>query len=65
MDDPRSRRRRQPLHWQVVCVDPQLLHQAQAALGASGPSDAIERALRQVVLRSTARRVWRGDQPLQ
>jgi hypothetical protein len=44
------------LHWQVVCLDPTLLGQAQAALRATGPSDAIERALKLAVMHAGARR---------
>ncbi|HYW50474.1 MAG TPA: hypothetical protein VE861_07705 [Gemmatimonadaceae bacterium] len=39
-------RSRHQLEWQLVLVDPRLLEAAQAQLSASGPSHAIEQALR-------------------
>jgi hypothetical protein len=37
---------RHGLQWQLVLVDPRLLRAAQDRLSASGPSHAIEEALR-------------------
>lgn len=37
---------RHGLQWQLVLLDPRLLCAAQARLAASGPSHAIEEALR-------------------
>ncbi len=37
---------RHGLRWQLVLVDPRLLTAAQARLSATGPSHAIEEALR-------------------
>ncbi|MBC7843147.1 MAG: hypothetical protein H7099_12580 [Gemmatimonadaceae bacterium] len=37
---------RHGLQWQIVLVDPRLLRAAQRQLRASGPSHAIEEALR-------------------
>lgn len=42
-------RSRHGLQWQLVLVDPRLLSAAQARLAASGPSHAIEEALRLAV----------------
>ena len=39
-------RSRHGLQWQLVLVDPRLLHRVQRRLGATGPSHAIEEALR-------------------
>lgn len=39
-------RSRHGLQWQLVLVDPRLLTAAQSRLDASGPSHAIEEALR-------------------
>ncbi len=39
-------RSRHGLQWQIVLVDPRLLRAAQRQLRASGPSHAIEEALR-------------------
>jgi hypothetical protein len=58
---PRGARR---LHWQVICLDPQLLQHAQAVLRASGPSDAIERALRLAVSQRGAARAHPVHLPL-
>ena len=40
---------RHGLQWQIVLVDPTLLRAAQRHLGASGPSHAIEEALKAVL----------------
>jgi hypothetical protein len=40
---------RHGLEWQLVLVDPRLLRAAQEQLSASGPSHAIEEALRLAV----------------
>ena len=40
---------RHGLQWQLVLVDPRLLRAAQDELAASGPSHAIEEALRLAV----------------
>ena len=37
---------RHALQWQIVLVDPSLLRAAQRQFGATGPSHAIEEALR-------------------
>ena len=42
-------RSRHGLEWQLVLVNPALLRRAQRVLRASGPSDAIDRALEQAV----------------
>jgi len=39
-------RSRHGLEWQLVLVDPRLLRRVQWRLGATGPSHAIEEALR-------------------
>jgi hypothetical protein len=45
---------RHGLEWQLVLVDPRLLRAAQDRLSASGPSHAIEEALRLAVRSSRA-----------
>lgn len=42
-------RSRHVLQWQVVLVNPLLLRAVQRRLGSSGPSHAIEQALRQAL----------------
>ena len=44
---------RHGLQWQLVLLDPRLVSAAQARLAATGPSHAIEEALR-LALRTTA-----------
>lgn len=44
-------RSRHGLQWQLVLVDPRLLKAAQRELDASGPSHAIEQALRLAIRR--------------
>ena len=46
MSDGIPLRSRHPLQWQIVLVNPALLRAAQKQLRASGPSHAIEEALR-------------------
>ena len=46
MSDGVPFRSRHGLQWQIVLVDPRLLRAAQRQLRASGPSHAIEEALR-------------------
>ena len=46
MSDGIPLRSRHPLQWQIVLVNPTLLKAAQKQLRASGPSHAIEEALR-------------------
>ena len=46
MSDRPSFRSRPALQWQLVLVNPTLLRAAQRRLRASGPSHAIEEALR-------------------
>lgn len=45
-------RSRFALEWQLVLVDPQLLRRAERLLRATGPSDAIDRALQLVASRA-------------
>jgi hypothetical protein len=40
---------RHGLHWQLVLIDPRLLHAAQRRLQSTGPSHTIEEALRIVL----------------
>ena len=49
MSDGIPFRSRHGLQWQIVLVDPTLLKAAQRRLRASGPSHAIEEALKRVV----------------
>jgi hypothetical protein len=49
MSDGIPFRSRHALQWQIVLVDPALLRAAQHRLRATGPSHAIEQALRQVL----------------
>jgi hypothetical protein len=49
MSDGIPFRSRHPLQWQIVLVNPALLKAAQKTLRASGPSHAIEEALRLVI----------------
>ncbi len=49
MSDGIPFRSRHPLQWQIVLVNPALLKAAQKALSATGPSHAIEEALRLVI----------------
>ena len=46
MSDGIPFRSRHPLQWQIVLVNPALLRAAQRRLRATGPSHAIEEALR-------------------
>ncbi len=55
MSDGIPFRSRHGLQWQIVLIDPALLKAAQRRLRASGPSHAIEEALR-VVVGDSARR---------
>ena len=49
MSDGIPFRSRHGLQWQIVLVDPALLKAAQTRLRASGPSHAIEEALKAVL----------------
>lgn len=49
MSDGIPFRSRHPLQWQIVLVNPALLKAAQHVLRSTGPSQAIEEALRIVI----------------
>ena len=57
-------RSRHQLEWQLVLVDPRLLEAAQAHLSASGPSHAIEHALKLAVQESQSGDASRPNTPM-
>lgn len=59
MSDGIPFRSRHGLQWQIVLIDPALLLAAQRRLRASGPSHAIEEALKVVVGDSAPRELPR------
>jgi hypothetical protein len=56
-------RSRHSLQWQIVLVNPALLRAAQRALRATGPSHAIEEALRLVISGRSSRQHRRTQTP--
>ncbi len=61
MSDGIPFRSRHGLQWQIVLVDPALLKAAQRRLRASGPSHAIEEALKVVLGGAASREVYRRE----